>query len=313
LGASRKIRNLQEGDYKLNNSPVILRTELPGLPPPKRGKVRDIYDLGNKLLIVSTDRISAFDWVLPNGIPHKGKVLTEVSAFWFQKLSGVVENHLLTVSAEGFPQLLSQHKDLLSGRSMLVKKTRVIPIECVVRGYLAGSGWKEYQKSRSVCGIPLPEGLQQCSALPEPIFTPATKEESGHDINISEEEMARRIGTDLTQQLRDISLKIYKQAAVYAETRGIIIADTKFEFGLDNNERIVWIDEALTPDSSRFWPKDQYQPGKDQPSFDKQIVRNHLETTGWDKQSSPPTLPEEVVRKTSEKYLEVSKLLLGNR
>ncbi len=295
----------------MKNSSVVLRTELPGLAPPKRGKVRDIYDLGSELLIVSTDRISAFDWVLPNGIPHKGKVLTEVSAFWFQKLSGLVENHVLSFSADGFPEPLKQHRDLLDGRSMLVKKTKVIPIECVVRGYLAGSGWKEYQKAKSVCGIPLPDRLQQCSELPEPIFTPATKEETGHDINISEGEMARHVGSELTKELRDISLKIYTEAAKYAITRGIIIADTKFEFGQDDDGRIVWIDEALTPDSSRFWPKDQYEPGRDQPSFDKQVVRNYLETTGWDKQSPPPTLPDEVVNMTSEKYLEVSRLLIG--
>ena len=295
----------------MKNSAVVLRTELPGLAPPRRGKVRDVYDLGSELLIVSTDRISAFDWVLPNGIPHKGNVLTEVSAFWFQKLSGLVENHLLTFSADGFPDPLKQHVDLLNGRSMLVKKTKVIPIECVVRGYLAGSAWKEYQKAKSVCGIPLPDGLQQCSELPEPIFTPATKEETGHDINISEGEMAGHVGSELTKELRDISLKIYSEAAKYAITRGIIIADTKFEFGIDDDGRIVWIDEALTPDSSRFWPKDQYQPGRDQPSFDKQVVRNYLETTGWDKQSPPPTLPDEVVKMTSKKYLEVSRLLIG--
>ncbi|MGA9365196.1 MAG: phosphoribosylaminoimidazolesuccinocarboxamide synthase [Bacteroidota bacterium] len=292
------------------NSQIILQTELPGLQTPRRGKVRDVYDLGDQLLIVSTDRISAFDWVLPNGIPQKGRVLTQISAFWFRKLSDVVKNHLLSSSVEQFPETLREHRETLAGRSMLVMKAKVVPIECVVRGYLAGSGWKEYQKSASVCGIALPEGLQQCSPLPHPIFTPATKEETGHDMNISEAEMARRIGFDLTTELRDISLKIYTEAANFALAHGIIIADTKFEFGLDTNGAIVWIDEALTPDSSRFWPKDQYQPGRDQPSFDKQGVRNHLETTGWDKQSPPPSLPNEIVTITSRKYLEVSKLLM---
>jgi phosphoribosylaminoimidazole-succinocarboxamide synthase len=292
------------------SSQIILQTELPGLRTPRRGKVRDVYDLGDQLLIVSTDRISAFDWVLPNGIPQKGRVLTQISAFWFRKLSHVVKNHLLSSSVEQFPRTLREHRETLEGRSMLVMKAKVIPIECVVRGYLAGSGWKEYQKSASVCGIALPKGLQQCSSLPYPIFTPATKEETGHDMNISEAETAKRIGSDLTTKLRDISLKIYTEAADFALAHGIIIADTKFEFGLDGSGAIVWIDEALTPDSSRFWPKDQYQPGRDQPSFDKQGVRNYLETTGWDKQSPPPSLPDEIVAATSRKYLEVSKLLM---
>ena len=293
------------------NSQVVLQTDLPGLKPPRRGKVRDVYDLGDELLIVSTDRISAFDWVLPNGIPHKGKVLNQVSVFWFQKLSHIIENHLISSSPDDYPEPLSTHRTVLEGRSMLVRKMKVIPIECVVRGYLAGSGWREYQNTRSVCGIRLPDGLRRCSQLPEPIFTPATKEESGHDINISESEMCRRIGSEFTNKLRDISLKIYIEAAHYALAHGIIIADTKFEFGLDDNGGIVWIDEALTPDSSRFWPKEQYQPGRDQPSFDKQVVRNYLETTGWDKQSPPPTLPDEIVKLTSEKYVQVSKLLVG--
>jgi phosphoribosylaminoimidazole-succinocarboxamide synthase len=292
------------------NSQIILQTELPGLGSPRRGKVRDVYNLGDQLLIVSTDRISAFDWVLPNGIPHKGRVLTQLSAFWFRKLSYVVKNHLLTSNVSDLPEALRKHRETLEGRSMLVKKAKVIPIECVVRGYLAGSGWKEYQKSGTVCGIALPMGLQQCSPLPHPIFTPATKEETGHDMNISEAAMAKRIGSDLTTKLRDISLKIYTEAANFALAHGITIADTKFEFGLDGNGAIVWIDEALTPDSSRFWPKDQYQPGRDQPSFDKQGVRNYLETTNWDKQSPPPRLPDEIVATTSKKYLEVSKLLM---
>jgi phosphoribosylaminoimidazole-succinocarboxamide synthase len=294
------------------NSQIILQTELPSLGSPRRGKVRDIYDLGDQLLIVSTDRISAFDWVLPNGIPHKGQILTQLSAFWFQKLSRIVKNHLVSCSVDQFPETIREYRETLGGRSMLVKKAKVVPIECVVRGYLAGSGWKEYQKSGTVCGIALPKGLQQCSSLPQPVFTPATKAETGHDLNISEVEMANRIGSDLTTQLRDISLKIYIEAADFALAHGIIIADTKFEFGLDDNGTIIWIDEALTPDSSRFWPKDQYRPGADQPSFDKQGVRNYLETTGWDKQSPPPSLPDEIVAETSRKYLEVSKLLMGN-
>jgi phosphoribosylaminoimidazole-succinocarboxamide synthase len=289
---------------------IILQTGLPGLQTPRRGKVRDVYDLGDQLLIVSTDRISAFDWVLPNGIPQKGRVLTQISAFWFRKLSHVVKNHLLSSSVDQFPGTLRRHRETLEGRSMLVMKAKVIPIECVVRGYLAGSGWKEYQKSGSICGIALLKGLQQSSPLPQPIFTPATKEETRHDMNISETEMAKRIGSDLTTNLRDISLKIYTEAADFALAHGIIIADTKFEFGLDTNGAIIWVDEALTPDSSRFWPKDQYQPGRDQPSFDKQGVRNYLETTGWDKQSPPPALPDEIVTATSRKYLEVSKLLM---
>jgi phosphoribosylaminoimidazole-succinocarboxamide synthase len=292
------------------DSEVILRTQLPGLVGPRRGKVRDIYDLGDKLLIVSTDRISAFDWVLPNGIPHKGRVLTQLSLFWFRQLSHVVKNHIAGSSVEEFPDVLQAHKSVLEGRSMLVRKAKVVPIECVVRGYLAGSGWKEYQKTKSVCGIRLPDKLQQSSRLPEPIFTPATKEESGHDRNISDTEMANLVGNEVTQKLRDTSLRIYSEAAAYAVGRGIIIADTKFEFGIDDKGAIIWIDEALTPDSSRFWPKDQYQPGRDQPSFDKQVVRNYLETTGWDKQSPPPTLPDDIVSLTTEKYLEVSKLLI---
>jgi phosphoribosylaminoimidazole-succinocarboxamide synthase len=292
------------------NSQVILQTQLQGLVPPRRGKVRDIYDLGDKLLIVSTDRISAFDWVLPNGIPHKGKVLTKLSLFWFQQLSHIIKNHIAESSVEDFPEVLQAHKSLLEGRSMLVRKAKVVPIECVVRGYLAGSGWKEYQETKSVCGIRLPDKLQQSSRLPEPIFTPATKEESGHDRNISHAEMANLVGNKVTQKLRDTSLRIYSEAAAYAIGRGIIIADTKFEFGIDDNGAIIWIDEALTPDSSRFWPKDQYQPGRDQPSFDKQVVRNYLETTGWDKQSPPPTVPDDIVKLTTEKYLEVSKLLI---
>jgi phosphoribosylaminoimidazole-succinocarboxamide synthase len=292
------------------DSQVILQTQLSGLASPRRGKVRDIYDLGDKLLIVSTDRISAFDWVLPNGIPHKGKVLTHLSLFWFQQLSHIIKNHIAGSSMEEFPQVLRAHESLLEGRSMLVRKAKVVPIECVVRGYLAGSGWKEYQKARSVCGIRLPDMLQQSSRLPEPIFTPATKEESGHDRNISDAEMANLVGNEVTHKLRDTSLRIYSEAAAYAIARGIIIADTKFEFGIDDNGAIIWIDEALTPDSSRFWPKDQYQPGRDQPSFDKQVVRNYLETAGWDKQSPPPTLPDEIVKLTTEKYLEVSKLLI---
>jgi len=290
----------------------LLETNLPLPNPPSRGKVRDIYDLGEELLIVSTDRISAFDWVLPNGIPHKGRVLNQLSSFWFRKLSHIVPNHLISESLDQLPAVLRHTAEMLEGRFMLVKKVRVVPIECVVRGYLAGSGWKEYLRTRAVCGVTLPAGLEQSSRLPEPIFTPATKEDTGHDINITQEEMKIRVGSELTKKLRDLSLQIYTEAAEYALGRGIIIADTKFEFGLGADGAILWIDEALTPDSSRFWPVDQYRPGRDQPSFDKQIVRNYLESTSWDKQSPPPALPEEIIQQTSAKYLEVSRLLMAN-
>jgi phosphoribosylaminoimidazole-succinocarboxamide synthase len=299
--------------------PALLQSNLPF--PVRRGKVRDVYDLGDKLLLVASDRISAFDWVMPNGIPDKGRILTQISAFWFEKLG--VENHLLQVVGQVFnlPGQIENLPHELAGRAMLVRKTQVVPIECVVRGYLDGSGWKEYQKSGTVCGIELPAGLVQCSQLPEPIFTPATKEESGHDINISFERMVEIVGRDLAEELRARSLDVYTRAAEYARTRGIIIADTKFEWGLvgqasrlsSERPEVILIDEVLTPDSSRFWPADQYQPGRGQPSFDKQFVRDWLETTGWDKNSPPPELPDNVVAKTRAKYVEAYERLTGSK
>jgi phosphoribosylaminoimidazole-succinocarboxamide synthase len=289
--------------------PPLLNTEIPGNPyPVRRGKVRDIYDLGDRLLMISTDRISAFDWVLPNGIPDKGRVLTQISAFWFAKLG--VAHHLISLSLEG--QGLPRGTDLeaLSGRSMVVRKAEVVPIECVVRGYLEGSGWKEYQRDGTVCGLRLAGGLRQGSKLEEPIFTPATKESTGHDINISFERMCEIVGPELAGDLRTRSVDLYTRGARYAQQRGIIIADTKFEWGIADGE-VILIDEALTPDSSRFWPADQYAPGKSQPSFDKQFVRDWLSTTDWDKESSPPALPEDVVAKTRSKYIDAFEQLTG--
>ncbi|MDX1947141.1 MAG: phosphoribosylaminoimidazolesuccinocarboxamide synthase [Pirellulaceae bacterium] len=287
--------------------PALLTTNLPGLPV-RRGKVRDVYDLGDKLLLVATDRISAFDWVMPNGIPDKGRLLTEISGFWFDRLG--VPNHVLSddLSAESLPA--GTTRDELAGRSMLVRKCQVVPIECVIRGYLDGSGWREYQRGGSVCGLPLPAGLVQCSRLPEPIFTPATKEESGHDINIPFERMVEIVGAGTANELRRRSLDVYIAAAEYARERGIIIADTKLEWGWHDGQLIL-IDEVLTPDSSRFWPADQYLPGRPQPSYDKQFVRDWLETTGWDKNSPPPTLPEEVIARTRAKYVEAFERLTG--
>lgn len=284
---------------------ALLETNLPGQTV-RRGKVRDIYDFGDRLLFIATDRISAFDWVLPNGIPDKGRVLTQMSRMWFARLK--VANHVLSLDPKDLP--LPQGVDVasLAGRSMVVKKTEVVPIECVVRGYLAGSGWKEYRQSQTVCGIKLPKGLKESSPLPEPIFTPATKAESGHDINIPFEEMAERIGQELAAQLRALSLDIYQQAAEHARTRGIILADTKFEFGR-LGEEILLIDEVLTPDSSRFWPADDYEPGRGQKSFDKQFVRDWLETNGWDKNSPPPAMPEDIITHTRAKYVEAYELL----
>lgn len=291
----------------MNNA--LLTTNIPGLPV-RRGKVRDVYDLGDSLLMVATDRISAFDWVMPNGIPDKGRVLTQLSVFWFQLLG--VPNHLISLNVNNVRTQLPAGVDIdsLQGRSMIVKKAKVAPIECVVRGYLEGSGWKEYQQSQSVCGESLPEGLKQCSKLPAPIFTPATKEDSGHDINISFDEMKRILGEDDANKLREMSFDVYERAAEHALHRGIIIADTKFEFGYSDGQWIL-IDEVLTPDSSRFWPKDDYQPGRAQRSFDKQFVREWLETTGWDKNSPPPELPEEVVARTRDKYVEAYERLTG--
>jgi len=288
-------------------SAAISQTHLP-FPLARRGKVRDVYNLGDRYLFVATDRISAFDVVLSPGIPDKGTILTQISNFWFHRFTQL-ENHLLETDFEKFPEEIRAH-DELRGRSVIVKKCEVVPVECVARGYLVGSGLKEYQQTGTVCGIRLPEGLKTASKLPEPIFTPATKEETGHDINISFERMAEIVGEPLAAQLRDLTLSIYQEAAEYALTRGIIIADTKFEFGLKDG-RIVWIDEALTPDSSRFWPAHQYSVGQNPPSYDKQFVRDWLETTGWDKNPPAPELPGDVVEHTRAKYLEAYRQLTG--
>jgi len=285
----------------------VLETNL-GKLPVRRGKVRDIYDMGRELLLVSTDRISAFDWILPTAIPDKGRVLTQISAFWFAKLNE--PNHLLTTDVNALDLPAGTDPDPLVGRSMLVRKTKVVPFECVVRGYLSGSGWKEYQQTGSICGIRLPAGLKESDSLGEPIFTPATKAESGHDINVSFEQMAESVGLKVAEELRERSLGVYRRGAEYARTRGIIIADTKFEWG-ELDDRIILIDEVLTPDSSRFWPLDQFQPGKPQPSYDKQFVRDWLETTAWDKNSPPPKLPAEVVAQTRAKYIEAYEKLTG--
>lgn len=278
----------------------------------KRGKVRDVYDLKDKLLIISTDRISCFDVVLPTCIPHKGEVLTQLSLFWFDFTKNIVPNHFICAKLNDFPKGLHKYKDILNGRSMLVKKAKPIPVECVVRGYLSGSGWKEYQESQSICGIKLPKGLQESDKLPEPIFTPATKEDVGHDINVTQEFVEKELGKDITQKLKEISLALYNKASQYAESKGIIIADTKFEFGIFDG-KIILIDEVLTPDSSRFWPKDEYSPGSSQPSFDKQFVRDYLETLDWNKTPPAPNLPKEIVKKTSEKYLQALKMLVGKK
>jgi phosphoribosylaminoimidazole-succinocarboxamide synthase len=274
----------------------------------RRGKVRDIYTLGSELLLVSTDRISAFDWILPSEIPDKGRVLTQISNFWFHRLGE--PNHMLSTDVEQMNLPGELDRGRLAGRSVLVRKTEVVPIECVVRGYLSGSGWKEYQKNGSVCGIRLPGGLKESDRLPEPIFTPATKEESGHDVNISFETMVEHVGQDLAEELRRRSVSVYQRGADFARTRGIIIADTKFEWGQVEDE-VILIDEVLTPDSSRFWPLEQYKPGQPQPSFDKQFVRDWLETTPWDKNSPPPKLPDDVVAKTRAKYIEAYEKLTG--
>jgi phosphoribosylaminoimidazole-succinocarboxamide synthase len=288
-------------------SSAIRETALP-LPLARRGKVRDVYDLGDRFLFVATDRISAFDVVLSPGIPDKGTVLTQMSNFWFRKFDDV-ENHLLVTDFDQFPDDVRKH-DELRGRSVLVKKCDVVPVECVARGYLVGSGLKEYKETGKVCGIELAPGLTTASKLPEPIFTPATKEETGHDINISFERMSEIVGPELSSKLRDLTLSLYSRAADYAQSGGIIIADTKFEFGLIG-DRVVWIDEALTPDSSRFWPADSYAVGKNPPSYDKQFVRDWLESTGWDKNPPAPELPTDVVEKTREKYLEAYRVVTG--
>jgi phosphoribosylaminoimidazole-succinocarboxamide synthase len=290
----------------------VLETNLEGLTLQRRGKVRDVYDLGDTLLIVATDRISAFDYVLGSGIPDKGKVLTQLSAFWFDRIAaeGLVPHHLISVDVAEFPAAARAHADVLRGRSMLVRKTEPLPVECVARGYLSGSGLKDYTRTGMVCGVPLPAGLRDSDKLPEPIFTPATKADTGHDENISEEEAGRIVGIDLIRRLRELTLAIYGSGTDYARTRGIIIADTKFEFGMDGNE-LVLIDEVLTPDSSRFWPADQYEAGKSQPSFDKQYVRDWLESIGWNKQPPVPSLPPDVAARTRDKYVEAYERLSG--
>lgn len=294
---------------------TLLQLELPGVRKLKSGKVREIFDLGDAFLFVASDRISAFDCVMPNGIPRKGEVLTQISHFWFDRTESLVPNHRLVKAGESFsvPALAGLPHDMktsLAKRAMIVKKAQPLAVECIVRGYLAGSGWKEYKKSQTVCGSPLPAGLRESSELPEPIFTPSTKAESGHDENISFNEAQRILGEDIANQARDLSLKIYKFARDYARQRGIIIADTKFEFGLHAG-KLILIDEVLTPDSSRFWPADQYAPGTGQPSFDKQFVRDYLETLDWDKTPPAPALPPEVVAKTQAKYLEAYEKLTG--
>lgn len=291
---------------------VVTETQFDGLGPVKRGKVRDIYDLGEHLLIVATDRLSAFDVIMPQGIPFKGKVLTQISDFWFERTRELVRNHVVTSQVDDFPASCKPYREQLRDRSMLVRKCRPLPIECVVRGYLAGSGWQEYRQGRAVCGISLPEGLVESSRLPEPIFTPATKEELGqHDENISFDRMASVVGKELAARVRDLSLKIYNHAAAFAETRGIIIADTKMEFGQDEKGELILIDELLTPDSSRFWPKDRYEPGGAQSSFDKQFVRDYLLSINFNKRPPGPTFPDEVIRKTSDLYLQALELLSG--
>ena len=288
---------------------VLLETKLP-LPLVARGKVRDIFDMGDALLFVASDRISAFDCVLGNGIPSKGRVLTQMSLFWFDFLNDSIKNHVLTADVNAYPKKLNKFRNVLEGRSMIVKKAQMVQVECVARGYLAGSGWKEYQEFGRVCGIPLPTGLRNGDKLPDPLFTPATKAITGHDVNVSFNYVAGLIGVDLAGQLRDLTLDAYTKAATYAFDRGIILADTKFEFGfIDGELRLA--DEAVTPDSSRFWPADTYNPGGPQASFDKQYVRDFLETLPWNKRPPAPSLPPEVVRKTSEKYQEAYRLLTG--
>jgi phosphoribosylaminoimidazole-succinocarboxamide synthase len=289
-------------------SAVVWETDFPGLKLVSRGKVRDLYELGDDLLLVATDRLSAFDVVLPTPIPDKGRVLTQLSLFWFKTLGDIVPHHVL--SATDFPVPASAFRQQLAGRAMLCRKTRPLPIECVVRGYLAGSGWKDYRATGKVCGVALPPGLRESDRLPAPIFTPSTKAAAGHDENISFDDVVARVGGDRAEELRSLSLQIYRRAAAYAEPRGILIADTKFEFGLVGDE-LIWIDEALTPDSSRFWPARGYQPGRSQPSFDKQYVRDYLESIGWNKQPPGPQLPPEVVDHTRAKYREAYRLLAG--
>ena len=309
----------------VTSAPPLFDTTLQGLTPHRRGKVRDLYIVDDHLLLVATDRISAYDLVLRSMIPDKGKVLTQLSAFWFARTGDIVPNHLVSTTPEEYPGVCRPHADMLRGRSMLVRRTEPIPVECVARGYLAGSGWADYQRTGAVCGIALPSGLRQSDRLPEPIFTPATKATTGHDENITETQAAALVGPQLMTRLRALTLALYAHGAAHAESRGIIVADTKFEFGLAHapgdarhadadladNDELVLIDEILTPDSSRFWPQDTYHPGVAQPSFDKQFVRDHLDTANWDRQPPAPALPDSVVTRTREKYLEAHRLLTG--
>ncbi len=292
------------------NKVVLLNTDFKGLKLFRKGKVRDVYDLGNKLLIVSSDRISCFDVVLPCGIPYKGEVLTAISSFWFEFTKGIIPNHFITSAITKYPEELGKYNKDLAGRSMLVVKSKPLPVECIVRGYLSGSGWKEYQRSQSVCGIKLPAGLKESDRLPEVIFTPSTKADVGHDQNVNQKYVEGLIGKETTDSLAQASIAIYKKASEYALEKGIIIADTKLEFGVYNN-KIILIDEVLTPDSSRFWPVSQYKPGRAQASFDKQFVRDYLETLDWDKTSPAPSLPKDIVAKTTQKYLEAYNKLIG--
>ena len=289
----------------------VINTRLNGVAPHRQGKVRDIYEVDDCLLMIATDRISAFDYVLGSGIPDKGKVLTQLSAFWFEQTRDIVANHLITIDVTAYPDQLRGDADMLAGRSMLVRKTNPIPIECVARGYLSGSGWKDYVATGTVCGVPLPRGLRESDPLPAPIFTPATKATSGHDVNISQAEAGRIVGEQLVATLRELTLELYAFGAAHAESCGIILADTKFEFGLTRDGGVMLIDEAMTPDSSRYWPKDQYQPGGPQPSFDKQYVRDYLEQIKWNKQPPVPSLPDDVVMRTRDKYLEAFRRLTG--
>jgi len=293
---------------------TLLQTSLPDLELIRRGKVRDVYAVDEEsLLIVATDRISAFDCVLPTPIERKGEVLTALSRFWFEKLAHVVANHLLSTNIDEMPEAVRRHSPMLAGRSMLVRRAEVFPVECVVRGYLVGSGWKDYLKTGEVCGHRLASGLRESEELPEPLFTPSTKAEEGHDENISEDQVRDILGEKITAQLRDTSKQLYSEAREYARSRGIIIADTKFEFGLDNDGQLILVDEVLTPDSSRFWPASSYEPGRSQPSFDKQFVRDYLETLDWDKKPPAPTIPAHIASATTARYLEAYRLLTGNQ
>ena len=292
------------------NGKVVTKTEFPDLPLLLRGKVRDIYDFGDKLLIVATDRISAFDVVMPDPIPDKGKILTKLSKFWFDFVKDIIPNHMISVDVDDFPLGLKKYREILDGRSMLVEKAEPLPIECVVRGYISGSAWEEYKKNGVVCGIKLPDGLEESSKLHEPIFTPATKAKEGHDENITFDDVKRILGQELAERIRAISIEVYKRASEYAEKRGIIIADTKMEFGL-KDEKLILIDELLTPDSSRFWPMEDYAPGRAQKSFDKQFLRDYLISIGWNKTPPAPNLPEEIIEKTRRRYIEAYEKLLG--